>query len=358
MVRIAIVIGSTRPGRKGEEVARWAHSLASERSNAVFELIDIADFDLPLLDEPEPAAMNSDYAHPHTISWSETIAGFDGFVFVVPEYNHSVPAAWKNAIDFLYDEWKDKAAAFVGYGTQGGQRAVEHARNVMTELHVANVRDQVALSMFDDVDDDGSLDPREFHVGILDRMLDQLVAWSTALSTMRVSTPNAEAPHTEIGRRERPSLSSGGANLAEAETAVRQFVGELQTGIDEHDADTYNRHFATDVAWGSPHGATVYGYDDIHAIHAELQSSDGDPLDGAWSRYEIVHVAAPAPGVAIAHVRRNTLDEDGSPIPTSKSTPDSFSEMALYVLVRRDGDWWLAAGHNTIIERAVVDDER
>ena len=128
--------------------------------------------------------MGPDYAHAHTIRWSQQIAGFDGYVFVVPEYNHSMPAALKNAIDYLYVEWKDKAAGFIGYGTQGGQRSVEHLRAVMTELHVANVRDQVALSLFEDVVDD-DIAPRDFHSDALQRMLDQVVAWSSALATLR-----------------------------------------------------------------------------------------------------------------------------------------------------------------------------
>ena len=193
MVHIAVIIASARPGRSGEHVAKWAHAVACERSDAQFELVDLADFGLPLLDEPAAAAMSSNYTRAHTISWSDTITRFDGFVFVIPEYNHSVPAAWKNAVDFLYDEWRDKAAGFVGYGTQGGQRAVEHARAVMTEVHVANVRDQVAISLFDDVDDDGAFAPREFHTAAMHRMLDQLIAWSGALRPLRPSWADTSA---------------------------------------------------------------------------------------------------------------------------------------------------------------------
>lgn len=183
MTRIAIITGSTRPGRAAPAVADWAHQQAATRTDAQFEIVDLADFELPL-DEPVPALMSADYGNAHTLAWSTAITGFDGYVFVVPEYNHSMPASLKNAIDYLYQEWKDKAAGFVGYGTNGGLRAVEHLRAVMTELHVANVRDQVALSIFDDVVD-GTITPRDFHAGVLHRMLDQVVTWSSALATLR-----------------------------------------------------------------------------------------------------------------------------------------------------------------------------
>ena len=127
MLRIAIIIGSTRPGRKGEAVAKWAYEIAQKRSDAEFELVDIKDFNLPLLDEPMPPIMGQ-YTHDHTKRWSEKIASFDGYVFVTPEYNHATSAALKNAIDFLYVEWVNKAAGFIAYGGVSGARAVENLR--------------------------------------------------------------------------------------------------------------------------------------------------------------------------------------------------------------------------------------
>jgi NAD(P)H-dependent FMN reductase len=185
VTRIAILVGSTRPGRNGVAVARWVYDRAARRDDATFEVVDIAEQGLPFLDEPAPAAMSSDYAQPHTQRWSETVASFDGFVFVTPEYNHSVSGALKNAIDFLYPEWHNKAAGFVGYGLHGGVRAVEHLRVVMGELHVADVRDQVALSLFTDFEDMRVLRPAAHHAEHLDRLLDQVVAWSDALAPLR-----------------------------------------------------------------------------------------------------------------------------------------------------------------------------
>src|SRR6266404_8440506 len=107
MLRVAIIIGSTRPGRKGEAVAKWVYEIGQKRSNATFEVVDIKDFNLPLLDEPVPSIMGQ-YTHQHTKTWSAKIASFDAYVFVTPEYNHATSGALKNAIDFLYHEWVNK----------------------------------------------------------------------------------------------------------------------------------------------------------------------------------------------------------------------------------------------------------
>jgi len=149
MIKIAIILGSTRPGRNGEAVARWVYEIAQKRGDAEFELVDIKDFNLPLLDEPMPPARR-EYTQPHTKAWSAKIDSFDAYVFVTPEYNHATSGALKNAIDFLYCEWNNKAAVFVGYGGSGGTRAVENLRLVMGELQIADVRAQVALSLYTD----------------------------------------------------------------------------------------------------------------------------------------------------------------------------------------------------------------
>ena len=116
-------------------------ALPKARTDAEFEFVDIADFKLPLLDEPVPPSMGQ-YTHEHTKTWAKKIASFDGYVFVTPEYNHGISGALKNAIDYLYREWNNKAAGFVSYGSANGVRAVEHLRLVMAELMVATVRAQ------------------------------------------------------------------------------------------------------------------------------------------------------------------------------------------------------------------------
>ncbi|MEU1687006.1 NADPH-dependent FMN reductase [Micromonospora sp. NPDC005707] len=190
MTRIGIIIGSTRPGRNGETVARWVHEIAAQRDDAHYELVDIKDFNLPHLDEMAPPSLGQ-YTQPHTLRWAERIASFDGYVFVTPEYNHSTSGALKNAIDFLYAEWNNKAAGFVSYGSVGGTRAVEHLRLVVAELQMADVRAQVALSLFTDFENFSVFKPSEHQVGAVNMMLDQLVAWSGALATLRSGTTMA-----------------------------------------------------------------------------------------------------------------------------------------------------------------------
>lgn len=184
MLKVAIVTGSTRPGRHNEAVARWVHALTTGRKDAEFELVDIADYNLPLLDEPLPPAMGR-YSHEHSRRWAAKIDSFDAFVVVTPEYNHSTSGALKNAIDYLYREWNNKAAGFVSYGSAGGARAVEHLRAIMAEVMVATVRAQVMLSLFTDFEGFKTFKPDPRHEKEVHTMLDQVVAWGGALKTLR-----------------------------------------------------------------------------------------------------------------------------------------------------------------------------
>ncbi len=187
MLNIAIIVGSTRPGRKAEAVARWVLGIAENRGGARYEVVDIADYALPLLDEPVPPAMaGGKYSMPHSLAWAAKIEQFDGYVFVSPEYNHGTSGALKNALDYLYPEWNDKAAGFVAYGVAGGVRAVEHLRLVLAELQVATVRNQVALSLRSDFENYDVFKPGEHQTRALQAMLDQLLAWSGAMRTLRM----------------------------------------------------------------------------------------------------------------------------------------------------------------------------
>jgi NAD(P)H-dependent FMN reductase len=183
-MRIGIILGSTRPNRNGEAVAHWTYETAKQRRDAEFELIDIRDYRLPLLDEPIPPSMGQ-YKQPHTKRWAEKIAALDAFVFVTPEYNHGISGALKNAIDFLYAEWNNKAAGFVSYGSAGGVRAVEHLRLVMGELQIADVRAQVTLSLYSDFENYRVFKPGAHHETSLGTMLDQVIAWGGALKSVR-----------------------------------------------------------------------------------------------------------------------------------------------------------------------------
>ena len=180
MLRIAIIIGTTRPNRKSEQVARWVYNVASKRSDAQFELVDLRDYDLPFLDEPYPPSFRK-YTHEHTRIWSEKIASYDGYVFVTGEYNHGIPAVLKNAIDYLYYEWHDKPAGFVSYGSAGGARAVEQLRQVMGEIHVTDVRQQVLLFNAIDFENYTIFKPNANHEKSLNSMLDNIVAWGEVL---------------------------------------------------------------------------------------------------------------------------------------------------------------------------------
>lgn len=183
--RIAIIVGSTRPGRKGSAVGAWVHGQASQRDDATFDLLELADFDLQLLDEAvQPSSANREYERGTTQRWSRTIDGYDGFVWVTAEYNHGVPAAFKNAFDLLYPEWNHKAATLVGYGFAGGVRAVEHWRQVLANSHVHVTRAQVELSTVHDWDSD-EFSPSERRPREMGWALDQLIALTGATTILR-----------------------------------------------------------------------------------------------------------------------------------------------------------------------------
>lgn len=186
MLKIGIIVGSTRPGRRAPAVAEWVRDIASKRTDATFEIVDIESYGLPLLDEPMPPSLGK-YQKDYTKAWSAKIASLDGFIFVTPEYNHSMSGALKNAIDFLYAEWNNKAAAFVSYGSASGVRAVEHLRGIMAEVQIADVRAHVSLSLHTDFENYTTFKPAASHAAHLPTLLDQLVAWAGALKAMRQS---------------------------------------------------------------------------------------------------------------------------------------------------------------------------
>jgi NAD(P)H-dependent FMN reductase len=194
LIQIAIILGSTRPGRRAEDVARWVADTAARHpavkaGEASVELVDIADYELPLLDEPAPAAIGLGYQNAHTKRWAATVDRFDGFVFVTPEYNSAIPGALKNAIDYLYAEWNDKAAGIVSYGVYGGIRAAEQLRQTMGEIKIADVHAQVAINSYVDFDfsesPTGVVAPVERQETALTTMMDELLGWAGALKPLR-----------------------------------------------------------------------------------------------------------------------------------------------------------------------------
>jgi NAD(P)H-dependent FMN reductase len=186
-LKIGIVISTTRAARFGHKPAQWIRDIAAERDDMEIEIVDLRDFPMPFFDE---VASNAWVPSQNAIAqrWQKKIGGFDGFIFVTAEYNHGLPAALKNALDYAYPEWNKKAAGFVGYGSVGGARAIEQLRLIAAELQLATIRTGVYIQGADfmavwkdgkDLKDIGYL-----QAGAKD-MLDQLAWWAKALKGAR-----------------------------------------------------------------------------------------------------------------------------------------------------------------------------
>jgi NAD(P)H-dependent FMN reductase len=177
-LKIGIILGSTRQGRVSPQVGEWVKGIADQRGDADYEIVDIADYNLPFLG-------TTDGSEPGIAAWNQKLANLDGFVFVVQEYNHSITGALKNALDFAREAWNDKAAGIVSYGSTGGARAAEHLRGILGELKVADVRTHPTLSLFTDFENGSDFKPQELHLTNVTAMLDEVNAWSGALKTIR-----------------------------------------------------------------------------------------------------------------------------------------------------------------------------
>lgn len=185
--KIAIIISSTREARFGEKPARWVYDIASQRDDAEFEVVDLRDFDLPFFNE---VASNAWVPSQNEVAqqWQKKVASFDGFIFVVAEYNRSITAALKNAIDYAYPEWNRKAAAYVGYGSVGAARAIEHLRNISVELQLHPTRHGVHIQGGDFMavwQQGKDLNELEYLKPNVATMLDEIVWWTNALNTAR-----------------------------------------------------------------------------------------------------------------------------------------------------------------------------
>lgn len=185
MLKIGIIIGSTRQGRNGAAVAQWMYDFAVQRNDGVaYELVDLVEYPLPFLGASVPEAMQFD-ANAAMTAWSDKMSSFDGYIFVSPEYNHATSGVLKNALDYLHSEVYNKAAGFVAYGGLGGARAIENLRLILGELQIADVRTAVTFSLMTDFDNMKSFKPAHYHANNANQMLDQLIAWSGALKTVR-----------------------------------------------------------------------------------------------------------------------------------------------------------------------------
>ncbi|MET8423524.1 NAD(P)H-dependent oxidoreductase [Nocardia sp. NPDC004860] len=186
MTRIGIIIGSTRPGRNGEKVARWVQAIATEHAGetAEFELIDLQDHRLPLLDEPVPAARTPGQ-HPHTRRFAEHVGSCDAFIFVTGEYNTAPPSSLTNCIDYLHAEWACKPVAYVGYGIYGAVMAIQKLRAQAGVLRMADIGPQLALTLRDDFVAYTEFRPQPPQTPALHGVIDELLAWTHALTPLR-----------------------------------------------------------------------------------------------------------------------------------------------------------------------------
>ncbi|MGN6871970.1 MAG: NADPH-dependent FMN reductase [Solirubrobacteraceae bacterium] len=190
MPRLMIIIASTRPGRGGGPVSKWFIERATEHGGFELTVVDLAEFRLPLLDEPNHPRLRQ-YVNPHTHEWSGKVDGADAFVFVTPEYNHGYPASLKNAIDFLHNEWRHKPVGFVSYGgVAAGTRSVEQLQQVVSALRMTPVIEQVNIPFYQQfIDDDGVVQANEVMEQAADSMLDQLMRLEVALRPQREGVP-------------------------------------------------------------------------------------------------------------------------------------------------------------------------
>lgn len=185
MIKIGIITGSTRDARVNVQVAEWVKSIANQRTDIEVELVDIKEYNLPKFNEPIPAIMSQEYQAPEAKEWSKKISELDGFVFVTPEYNRAITSGLKDAIDYLYSEWNNKAAGIVSYGSTLGVSAANNLRLILTVPKVATVATQPGISLFTDFEDMSTFKPAPFHEKTIKTMLNEVVDWSTALKTIR-----------------------------------------------------------------------------------------------------------------------------------------------------------------------------
>lgn len=191
MQKLQIIVASTRDGRSGHRVGEWFLQQARAHGKFGVELVDLADVNLPLLDEPRHPRF-AQYEHSHTKAWSEIVSRADAYVFVTPEYDHAPPASLMNALQFLSREWAYKAAGFVSYGgVSAGTRGVQITKQILTSVKVMPMPETVAIPFFaQHIDKEtGAFDPGPTQAQAATAMLDELLKWSTALETLRAPRP-------------------------------------------------------------------------------------------------------------------------------------------------------------------------
>jgi NAD(P)H-dependent FMN reductase len=195
MATLQIVIGSTRPGRVGGPVTEWFTEAAREHGKFDIEVVDLAELNLPFLDEPNHPRLRQ-YEHAHTKRWSAKVDEADAFVFVTPEYNYGLSAPLKNAIDYLHHEWHYKAAGIVSYGgVSGGTRAAQMLKQVVTTLKMFALAEAVSIPfVVQFLDDEQRIQPNDIMRTSAHAMLDELVRVTDALEPLRSASRAARPP--------------------------------------------------------------------------------------------------------------------------------------------------------------------
>ena len=185
-LKLQTIICSTRPGRVGPSIGRWFNQHASEQGGFQSELVDLADFNLPVFDAPTHPRMQK-YEHDHTKAWSASVASADAYVFVIPEYNFCPPPAFVNALNYVYNEWNYKPCGFVSYGgVSGGLRSAQNAKQMVTTLKMMPMVESVMIQMpWEQLDDDRNFIPADPHTASASAMLEEMHKWAQALRTMR-----------------------------------------------------------------------------------------------------------------------------------------------------------------------------
>ena len=191
MLNIAIIPGTSRPQALNPQIVNWVEQQLASNGDVRAEVVDFGSFDLPLLDEVIPAGAKM-YANDHTKAWGAKLEELDAFIFVTPEYNHSISGSLKNALDFVATEFNHKVAGIVNYGADKGVRAAEHLRHILANYKLAVVRDQASFSIFTDVAD-GTFAPTEVSTAPFASMVDDIVAWGEALKSVREAGAEEQA---------------------------------------------------------------------------------------------------------------------------------------------------------------------
>jgi NAD(P)H-dependent FMN reductase len=195
MLRVGLIVGSTRENRFADVPVRWLVEGASARRDLKLTVLDLREFRLPFFNEPVPPSINGGiFTVPEAATWAKRIGEFDAFVAIAPEYNHGPTAALKNAFDSAQKEWHRKPIAFVGYGGVGAARAIETLRGVVIELQMAPIRHEVNIAMepfLGILQNARSLNDFEYLVQSRDAMFDHLVWWGEALNAARQRTGGA-----------------------------------------------------------------------------------------------------------------------------------------------------------------------